>query len=307
MNKLTRKYQEKFSSEHLYEPGIKDKLKSFGIALHNEIDNPLSSQAACLNVLGYLAKSENKKLLMKFLNNLNIHVDDIFEFPSGVDLNGEKYLDEGLIIFEWMGPKKSVINETGGNRGAWRTSVDAFIIAIIAGKITQIFIEWKFTESYLGIENIAKFAKGKGVERLKRYSQLLAKYRKNHEMPFRFGKGIVWGLADLGYEPFYQLLRMLLLARETLNLEIGKHTIDDYKIVHLSHSSNEKLNVLHPENLVYCPGLRSHICENIHDTWRSLLTEDEQNRFIGGYWDKALIGLPKSNWLDYCKKRYCLE
>ncbi len=90
----------------------------------------------------------------------------------------ELYNDKGNVVFEWIGSKSSLINETGGIRGQNRTSINAYIIAVIDGKITQLLIEWKFTETYHGERYLNKFSGGKVIERLGRYSSILANWRK---------------------------------------------------------------------------------------------------------------------------------
>jgi hypothetical protein len=74
-------------------------------------------------------------------------VQEIIPFPAGATFNEYKYTDSGNVVFEWIGPKHSPLHEKGG-RGYNRTSIDAFILAKVDNKVTQIFIEWKFTEEY---------------------------------------------------------------------------------------------------------------------------------------------------------------
>ena len=63
-------------------------------------------------------------------------IETIIEFPSNSDVGGQIYKDKGCVVFEWIGPKKSPINEKGGGRGQNRTSIDAYVIAKIKGKIS---------------------------------------------------------------------------------------------------------------------------------------------------------------------------
>ena len=91
-------------------------------------------------------------------------------------------------------------------------------------------------------------------------------------------------------------------------MKIGNIKIEDYLIVHLSHSENEKLNILHEEDLFYSPGLREkYLKKDFHDSWRDLLGEKEKVKFVSGHWNLILnnIDLPHDEWLLYCKERYC--
>ena len=113
-NKLTYDYQKKWSRKNIYDRNI---LSSIGtrVQLHKEIDNVLSSAAACLNVFGALNKNPNE--LRDFLNQFGLDIQEIIKFPSGCNIDGEEYDDEGYVLFKWIGPKKSTINEIGGKRG----------------------------------------------------------------------------------------------------------------------------------------------------------------------------------------------
>lgn len=305
MEKIKASYQKKWENYNLFNPSILKRLEVYGIKIHNEIENVMSSQAACFNVFDYLSKRENKNLLINFLRKIGIEVDDIFEFPSGSIVVDKEYKDEGMVIFEWIGPQASVINEgNSGGRGHRRTSTDAFCLALIKGRVTQILIEWKFTEHYENTPQINRFSGGRGIERLKRYSTLVAKYRSTREQLFDIKDDDEWGLGDLGYEPFYQLLRFHLLGRETIGIEIGKYKIEDYRILHLSHSKNDSLNILKEEHIKYSPRLEKYLGRDIHIVWKDLLSDDEKGRFIGGYWNEALKGLDNSDWYKYCEERY---
>lgn len=139
MNKLSIEYQEKFRDRLIYDPAVFDRIDPH-VKLHEETKgHPLSSSAACLNVIG--AMSLDPDGLRAYLNSFGLEIDEVLKFPSPVVVGGRAYADEGYAIFEWVGPKLSPINETGGGRGQNRTSIDAFLIAKIKGHLTQIFVE----------------------------------------------------------------------------------------------------------------------------------------------------------------------
>lgn len=273
------------------------------VQLHKELMNVRSSAAACINTIGNIAK--NKKDLMFFLNSFNLGVEDIISFPKGVTIGNLVYNDSGNVIFEWIGPKKSPILEGRGKRGQYRTSVDAYILGVINSKVTQLLIEWKFTETYNGKDQLQKFAGVSGNERLRRYSICLASLRKRNDFPFKMDE-VPFGLYDLGYEPLFQLLRMTLLAKLTTPLAFGDmFTIEDYRVIHLSHSQNHGLNVLSQNHLSYLPGLKEYAGGKLHEVWKeNILSDPEATKFYSGYWDKALGNISSGELKEYLQERY---
>jgi len=301
VDKLSLDYQKEFSDKLIYDSAI------FGIIdpsveLHKETKtNPMSSAQACLNVLGQLAKDHEG--LLRLLNNFNLNISRIIPFPKGANVAGEIYNDEGHVIFEWIGPHESPLYETGG-RGHYRTSIDAFIIAEIEGKLTQLLIEWKFVEGIYRALETMKFSGLEGLERLRRYSRVLVPLRNTDKFPFVFDNKGGIGLFDFSADHLFQLMRMTLLAKMTTPLVIGNMKIEDYRIVHLSHSRNLKINILHEEYLTHSPGLRKFSGMKLYDAWSSLLTEKERQKFAGGHWDKAIPEIKNEKLRKYLLDRY---
>jgi len=309
--KISRKYQEKYRGDKQF---YNEHIRTFegisaNVKLHDHIDNPMSSATSCLNVLGYL--NQNKDEIIPFFKNFGVEIDEVIEFPSGVNYGGEVYDDVGPIVFEWIGPKVSSIEEGDiGGRGDKRTSVDAFFLAKINGKATQILVEWKFTEKfnkYHPDDYLHKFGGLKGVERAKRYSAVLARQKEEKTFPFCFSKKDDIGLFDFSYDPFCQLLRITLLAKETTPTTLGDLKIENYLVLHLVHSENHKLLNVEKTHLKYSPGLlnRNLAGGNLHEIWQSLLTEKEKTHFFFGHWDKALKDLKDPT--NYLKERYMQE
>jgi hypothetical protein len=296
--KTSKDYQEQYRDKQFYNDripsGISEKVK-----LHDEVNNPLSSAAACLNILGYL--NQHRQEIIPFFGTFGLDIEEVPEFPSGADVQGEVYDDGGPIVFEWIGPKESPIHEKGGSRGQNRTSVDAFLIARVKGKYAQLLIEWKFTESYQSGKALHNFGGKKGIERLRRYASVLTNQRKG-QFPFRFSDEDGLGLQDFSYEPFYQLLRMTLLAKETTPMTLGNIRVEDYYILHLAHSENTGLLEVRKPHLKYCPGLQNTAETDLHKLWASLLTDEEKAHFYCGYWNKALEQLHDKT--GYLKERY---
>ena len=302
-NVLSEECQVKWKSQPIYDENILLNIDK-GVNLHTELMNVRSSAAACLNTIGNIAKNERD--LINFLNEFDLEVEDIVPFPTGTTVGGQKYDDVGNVIFEWIGPRKSPLNERGNKRGLYRTSIDAFILAKIDGKVTQLLIEWKFTETYNSQQHTRKFSGIAGNERLRRYSICLAKLRKVKDFPFKMNYEGGFGLSDLCYEPLFQLLRMTLLAKLTTPLRFDNgFVIEDYRIVHLSHSKNEGLNFLSPEHLSHSSGLQHCAGKLLHEVWKDvILSENESKKFYYGHWDHAIRVILDSPLKQYLLERY---
>lgn len=96
------------------------------------------------------------------------------------------------------------------------------------------------------------------------------------------------GLYDLSPDHLYQLMRMTLLARTTTGMELGDILLEDYRVVHLTHSANDTINILKPEYLSLSPGLQRYANMPLHAVWEQILSPGERPRFAHGYWDKAI-------------------
>lgn len=303
MYKPSVEYQSKWSKKPIYDPGILDNVGQ-NAQLHKDIDNVMSSAASCMNVLANLG--ERASDLAEYLNRFDLGVQEVIPFPSNSNVGGEIYDDKGNVIFEWMGPRMSTIEEGGsGKRGLYRTSIDGFVLARINNHVTQVLIEWKFTESYATKTELQKFAGKKGIERLRRYSAVLKPFRNKEAFPFNMADEGSWGLYDLGYEPLYQLLRMTLLAKTTAAISIGDQVqVEDYRVLHLSHSENSNLNIVSAEQLRYSPGLSNLAGSSLHEVWGSCLSEYELERFRHGCWNNHFDVCSDLSLQSYLEERY---
>jgi hypothetical protein len=312
MNKLTTEFQKQFSAHLIFDESVFERIDT-AAKLHDETKrHPLSSSAACLNVIGSIATDPAE--LIKFLASFGLEIEELYEFPCPLLFGNRTYHDKGYVIFEWIGPQESPINEPGGGRGQNRTSVDAFLLGKVHRRTTQILIEWKFTEGLSREIALGRFCGGKGIERLKRYSLVLAELRRRHDLPFEFeeeyrsgsAKSMV-GIYDLSPDHLYQLLRMTLLAKMTTGIPLGEHTLEDYRIVHLTHSQNDRINILRPEYLKLSPGLEQFSGRRLHEVWKELLSPRDKERFIHGHWDRAISVLGNNELGAYLSERYaCL-
>jgi hypothetical protein len=301
VDKLSIDFQKQFSDKLIFDRSILDRIDPTA-KLHDEaLRHPLSSAGACLNVLGSLGS--DKEGLKAYLNSFGFGITKVFDFPTGADVGGQVYNDRACVVFEWIGPRESPINERGGGRGLNKTSIDAYVIAEIDGKVTQLLIEWKFTEGSSRPIALNKFAGLRGIERIRRYSSVLSEMR-GHDFPFAFTEEGGLSIQDFSSDHFYQLMRMTLLARKTTPLDVGPIHIEDYRIAHLAHSGNPKINTIQPEYAKYCPGLQGMIGKNFHEVWATLLALDERRKFIAGYWDHGISAIKNLELRDYLQVRY---
>ncbi len=312
MNKLDLGFQNRFKDRLLFNKGMLDYVDP-AVKLHEEtLRHPLSSSAACLNVMGSLL--DDPKGLIRFLGACGVRTEEVYKFPSPVTFGGRDYHDRGHVVFEWIGPQESPIKERGGGRGQRRTSIDAFVLARIEGKTTQVLIEWKFTEGLSRKLALGRFSGIRGVERLRRYSSVLAEMRRDGEFPFDFAEehdpsdpASTTGLSDLSPDHLYQLLRMTLLAKKTTGMVLGDYLFEDYRILHLTHSENHVINILQPDHLALSPGLARFAGRPVHEVWRELLSTQDRTKFIGHHWDWAIGSISDGELKNYLSDRYVVN
>ena len=169
--------------------------------------NMASSQVACVNFLLPLAGIPGA--LAAAVGALDDDVKDIINIHH-----------EGRtapVEFEWIGLGESL--EKGTTRGANNTSVDAFVVADTAAGRRAYLMEWKYVEEYKTGDD-----KGRGSSGLTRK----ARYSDPYSAESSAFSGDV-PISELLYEPFYQLMRLRLLADRM----VAKQELDvtDAKVV----------------------------------------------------------------------------
>jgi hypothetical protein len=301
MDKLSYDFQNVYRGKNIYDPSVFGHIDP-SVKIHDEAyENPMSSAASCLNVLGSMAQKPD--VLLPYLNCFGLNVQRLIPFPTGANVGGEIYKDTGYVLFEWIGPKESPINDKGGGRGHRKTSIDAYVLGMIGGKATQLLFEWKFSEGKSNPLVLEKFAGLRGIERLRRYSSVLAGMR-NNSFPFAFTEEKGIGLSDFSVDHLYQLLRMTLLAKKTTPIQIGAIAVEDYRVVHLTHSKNDDINILYDKYLSQSPGLKKYSGRLLHETWNEILSDNEKQKFIGAHWDNGIASIPDTSLRTYLSTRY---
>ncbi len=157
--------------------------------------NLASSQLACVNFLLPLAR--RPPALLAFLRLVDPEVIAVEPIPDRA--GGEP----ALVEFEWVGWDAPL---EGGRvtRGAMQTSADALVVGRTAEGLRAFVFEWKYCEEYTRPSD-----KGAGTSGDTRRGRYQARYAA----PDSSFRGDV-PLDDFLFEPFYQLMRLRLLADE---------------------------------------------------------------------------------------------
>jgi hypothetical protein len=164
--------------------------------------NLASSQIACVNSLLPLAGTP--EALVTILRSIDDDVRHVL--PLNYVGSGSGQTLSSPVEFEWVGAE-SCLEGGPGTRGANTTSADALMVGVTDTGVRRAYVfEWKYVEEYVGAEYLG--AGKSGVTRRRRYSDLYSAAGS------RFN-GIV-PLDELFYEPFYQIMRLCLLADKML-------------------------------------------------------------------------------------------
>ena len=169
--------------------------------------NMASSMVACVNFL--LPLRDIPHALSAVARSIDSDVEDVIPIEH-----------EGRVSpveIEWIGLGRPLEVDARPTRGANVTSVDAFMVARAGSNLRAYLIEWKYVEDY----RIGDY-KGmgpRGETRRARYAHLYADESSS------FHGGV--HMDELLYEPFYQIMRLRLLAdrmvkRRELNVTEAK-------------------------------------------------------------------------------------
>jgi hypothetical protein len=161
--------------------------------------NLASSQVACVNFLLPLAESQEG------VNALMRRLDATSQLPASIRYNQDGLALSSLVELEWVGLTKSLEATDPRIRGANTTSADALLVADLpSGGRRAYLIEWKFVEEYKADEDLGEGSGG--ATRRARYRQMFSASGS----PFTSDLSI----DDWLYEPFYQIMRLLLLGQK---------------------------------------------------------------------------------------------
>ena len=287
-----------YSAENLYDMIRKDAIQYFQDRKITWHDGPSNrslpsnhlccSQSCCINFLYPMTTS--KQLVSAIFRQI---YPDLAE-PLRVDR--DQPLPNGMfpyMAFEWIGVD-DYLGETRRKgrertRGTNFTSADfAFRFRRKGGKIQIVLGEWKYTEDYRPWD--------KGIEVRK----------QNYFEAFHRSNGVFQHCNDdiynaLFFEPFYQLMRLQLLAQE---MEVGREM--DAEVVSVLHICPEA-------NREFRERVTSPYLEQIFpnrgtlEIWKQLVPEDKfRSISVEDLLDTIVkrAGAYDREWADYLRTRY---
>lgn len=254
------------SAENLYERIRKDAIQYFQdrrITWHDGLDNRrlpsnhlCCSQSCCINFL--YPMTTNKQLVSAVFGKIYRDLVEPLSFDKDQQLPNDVFPS---IAFEWIGVD-DYLGETRRKgrertRGANFTSADfAFRFRRKDERIQIVLGEWKYTEEYRTFD--------KGIE-----------VRKQNYFQAFYRKGGVFGRRDenlynaLFFEPFYQLMRLQLLAQE---MEYHKEMeADIVTVLHVCPQANTEFRdrVTSPYLAKMFPG------KGTLEIWKELVSQDK--------------------------------
>lgn len=250
--------------------------------------NLASSQVSCVNFLLPLAAVPGG--LAALLREVD---KDVVDVEQVVDRDGHA----SPVEFEWVGWRSPL---EGGQmtRGANQTSVDALLVARTATGRRAYLVEWKYCEEYLHPED--KGEGQPGETRRRRYQELYCAPTSsfNGSIPFD----------ELLFDPFYQLMRMLLLGDRILAEGVTEALrVDDIRVLVVCPTENDDYRCVVPSTPL---GRRWPSGAMVLDVMRSGLKEPRrlefaaQDTLVGRLRSGSLSGTLRQ-WLDYHAARYC--
>ncbi len=297
-------------------------LKYDDIALHSEVLNLRSSQAACLNILFPLKEDTRKavQVLSPLLPAVRRVSDIEFEFTGSSAHLPYTRQEE---VTDWLG------EPPGGKRGQNRTSIDAVVHwEDMEGRRRLTFIEFKYSEKEFGS---CGGYKSKGNKHPEMCSTLDAQTRrpqancylengKSNRTSRHYWKhlaeagissalfGGVKGCPFMG--PFYQLMRQYLLAAwckaNTVELEEIQHgeaypgvRQDEVDVVVLGFRGNT--------SLLNVPTHLRHLGNDIIEAWNRILVGVSPLRMVHVEDLAPQIAKVDGDWAKYLSDRYGLQ
>ncbi len=298
---------DEYSYENLYQ-SIRDSAIAYflirGIPWHDGLkgrhlpsNHLCCSQSCCINFLFPLVKRPD---LIKAIFS---HYYPTMSVP--LPMTEDKPLTDGtfpLIAFEWTGkPGTDYLGEgkrkgRKPTRGANFTSADfAFRFREINGRIHLVLGEWKYTEeygrSYKGSGRSGEVRKNNYINS---FNNLQGAFSKNSDKDELYD--------SLFYEPFYQLMRLQLLAQEVEAYTEKEMNADIVSVLHVCPEANVEFrrNVAPDYLQEKFPG------KDVLKAWKELVPGDKYTSISV----EDLLGIIVRNasdnqeWVNYLKTRY---
>lgn len=247
--------------------------------------NLASSQICCVNFLLPLADVDGGLLEFARLLDQDVEKLEILEDVQG---------NQSLVEFEWTGWRETL--EGAGSRGSNATSLDALLLGQTPRGRTAYLIEWKYCEEYRNPKH-----KGEGSSGDTRRRRYEGKYKSASSS---FNGRLAFD--DLLYEPYYQLMRMVLFGDRAIEERITKDLeIDDFRVIVVCPEAN--LDYRAPSDK--SPLGRSSPGASVDALMQSGLHRPERISFVGQ--EKIVASLRDcplagqlDDWLRYHEVRY---
>jgi hypothetical protein len=227
------------------------------------------------------------------------------EITTALPITGDRPLTDGtypFIAFEWNGTcdylEEARRKRMRRTRGANFTSADfSFRFRENGGRIHLVLGEWKYTEEY------GRTYKGSGRQ---------GEVRKNNYINFFRNRKGVFSANDnrdelydsLFYEPFYQFMRLQLLAQE---METNKEMdADAVSVLHVSPEANHEFR-----KNVTSDYLKEKFPRNdVLEVWKEVVPQDKfMSISVEDFLDTIVRQAEPDNreWVDYLKMRYAWD
>lgn len=264
-----------------------DGIRSEGI--HNPSNHLCCSQSACVNALWPLT-TEPVLLADAFRPFLP-------QIVKALPFDADSHLPDGhhpYLAFEWIGTK-NYLGERGSRlRGAMSTSADfAFRYQRDDGQIGLVLGEWKYTEDY-------RFAQPKSKKTLVNQQTIYAP----HYNTWRVERPDLPPYSEFFVEPFYQLMRLTLLARAMEQAHkhdgTGEMEADHVTVVHIAPRANDE----------FASSVQSDTLKGLGGTPSAIWAYVEPKHFVSIASEDLLRSLNDSapthlhDWGDYLLRRY---
>ncbi len=243
-----------------------------------------SSQVACVNTLWLLTRDPD--LLARVFRPFLPEIEDVVPFYADGQLadGAAPYL-----AFEWIGTQNYLGERSWGTRGANATSADfAFRFRRTDGRTQLVLGEWKYTESY---SKQISSPEALNATRLSTYQEAFALWEAQQpDLP---------PYEAFFVEPFYQLLRLTLLAQAMERA--GEMDADIVSVVHVAPRANQDFS-----GSLTSPELRRY-GSTVSEIWSALAPRD---RFVPIATELLLTTIEQvapdsvQSWSRYLLQRY---
>lgn len=247
--------------------------------------NMASSQIACVNFLIPLVRID--RALAAVIRAVDSDVKEIVPI--------EQKGNASLVELEWIGEERPLEPVRRWTRGVRVTSVDAFMVAATSAGLRAYLMEWKYTERYRMGHNLGK---GNPETRQRWYSHLY------NDESSSFNRTV--SMDELLYEPFYQLMRLRLLADRMVKK--GELGVSEAKVVVVVPEGNDAYR-----NRVTSPPLEKRFQDHktVSDVFRATLKQPNAaykvvcpSRLAAAV--EQGCGDAAAEWVSYQRERYGL-